>query len=97
MDESPSIAFVGAVDTNASIIDRNALLRADIDPAFLILHSHLSECRGEVETILPSWNYCRASWIIFCQCKEVQQIYIHEAVLVMKVYLNVQDPILNIR
>ena len=54
-------------------------------------------CLGSLSDILPSWNYCRASWIIFCQCKEVQQIYIHEVVLVMKVHLNVQDPILNIR
>ena len=97
MDKPPSITFVGAVDTNASIIDCNALLCADIDPAFLILHSHLSECRGEVEAILPSRNCCRASWIIFCQRKEVQKVYIHEVVLMMKIHLDVKDPILNVR
>ena len=97
MDQPPSITFVGAVDANASIIDGNALLCANIDPAFLILHSHLSECRRELEAILPSRNDCPASWIIFCQCKEVEKVYIHEVVLMMKIHLDVKDPVLNVR
>ena len=66
MDQAPPATFVGAMDANASIIDSDALLSADIDPTVLIPYSHLSECWGKGEPIPPAWDYCRTSWIIFC-------------------------------
>ena len=97
MDHTPPVPFIRTIDTYAPVIYSQTLLRADIDPPITKQDPHLSKRRRKSEAIPPALDDCRTSWIILCQRKEVQQIYIHEAVLVMKVYLNVQDPILNIR
>ena len=97
MDHTPPVPFIRTIDTYAPVIYSQTLLRADIDPPITKQDPHLSKRRRKSEAIPPALDDCRTSWIILCQCKEVQHVYIHEVALAMEVYLNVKDTIMNIR
>ena len=97
MDQAPPVPFVGAIDANASIINCDTLLCADIDPTLSILYSQFGHCRREGKSILPAWDYCRTSPTVFSKGKEAQEVHVHEATFMMKVDLNVENPTLNVR
>ena len=62
VDHTPTVTFVGTIDADSSIINSNALLQKDIDPAILVLHPHLGQRWWEGKPVYPSLDHCRIFW-----------------------------------
>ena len=61
MDHTPSVPFVGTIDTCAPVIHSQTLLRVDNDPPITTHDPHLRKRRRKGEAILPTRDNCRTS------------------------------------